>query len=284
MEATRRALTLADGTRLVIRRSTLDDRAGLAALFEAMSSEDRHRRFFSEYHPDERFLRRIAGANEAGACQVVATVARPGRPPELIAEAGAWPLPNGNAELGITVLARWRGWLGPYLLDVLCDEAAARGIPNLEADVLATNSPMLAVLRSRGIAFVPQDEPTLVRVTIATTGRVPAWAPNDERPRVLVESGSTRSREAKELVAGGYQVLLCPGPTARPHGSCPALAGVACPLAAAADGVLVELTSDEVRAAVAAAHGEVHAGVPVCVRAPGAADAATATVALLSRW
>ena len=55
----------------------------------------------------------------------------------------------------------WRGWLGPYLLDALVSAARDRGVPGLEADVLVTNQPMLALLRSRGCATM--DHPRLVR-------------------------------------------------------------------------------------------------------------------------
>jgi GNAT superfamily N-acetyltransferase len=40
-------LVLADGTRLVLRPLSTDDRAGLAALFDRLTPESRHRRFLS---------------------------------------------------------------------------------------------------------------------------------------------------------------------------------------------------------------------------------------------
>ena len=53
---------------------------------------------------------------------------------QIVGEADYFLLDNG--ELVITVAADWRGWLGPYLLDVLIEAAAARGVPNLEAEFL----------------------------------------------------------------------------------------------------------------------------------------------------
>ena len=64
-------------------------------------------------------------------------------------DAGDTLLPSGNGELAIVGARKWQG-VGPYLLDALVEMAAAAGVPNLEADVLTANRPMLALLRSRG--------------------------------------------------------------------------------------------------------------------------------------
>ena len=66
----------------------------------------------------------------------------------VVAEAGYSMLHNANGELAMVVAREWRGWLGPYLLDVVAEIAAARGVPNLEAEVLAADRQMLALLRS----------------------------------------------------------------------------------------------------------------------------------------
>ena len=55
--------------------------------------------------------------------------------PQVAGLAGYALLANGNGELGITTAAAWRGWLGPYLLDLLVEVAHAEGVPNIEADV-----------------------------------------------------------------------------------------------------------------------------------------------------
>jgi hypothetical protein len=49
------------------------------------------------------------------------------------------------------------------------EEAAAHRVPNLEADVLATNGPMLSLVRARNYALVPNDDWSVVRVVIGTT-------------------------------------------------------------------------------------------------------------------
>jgi hypothetical protein len=74
-------------------------------------------------------------------------------------------LPDGNGEFALTVAAGWRGWLGPYLLDAIVTAAAARGVPNLEADVLYENTRMLTLLASRGYVTL-RGQSAEVRVAI----------------------------------------------------------------------------------------------------------------------
>jgi len=74
-------------------------------------------------------------------------------------------LPDGNGEFALTVAVGWRGWLGPYLLDALVAAAAARGVPNLEADILVSNVRMLALVSKRGYVTLSHDASQL-RVAI----------------------------------------------------------------------------------------------------------------------
>jgi RimJ/RimL family protein N-acetyltransferase len=264
-----RSVHLHDGTTLTIRSAKAGDEAGLEALFASLPVDDRYKRFFSGYQPNERFLHRLATANEAGACQLVALVGGDDHGGEIVGEASAWPLTNGNGELGITVAPARRGWLGPFLLDALLAEAADRGFANVEADVLVTNAHMLALLRARGFALAAHRDYQTLRMVISTSGRVPTWPTNDQRSRVLIESAGSRSHDVEEAAALGLQVLVCPGPAARPGGSCPALAGLPCPLASGADAIVLELPAGGAAEGLAAAHGELHPGVPVCVHPPG---------------
>jgi RimJ/RimL family protein N-acetyltransferase len=252
---------------LVVRRPRPSDRAPLAELFESLSFDDRYLRFFSAFRPDERFVDRLIAANDNGACEVLAVMTDQDGWPHVVGEAGAWPLDNGNGELGITVVRDHRGWLGPYLLDALLDLAAANGIPNLEADVMTTNRRMLTLLRERGMAVVGHDGFTSIRLLISTAGTTPTWAPKDGRPRVLVEAAGGRwnAEEAKRRLP--LQVISCPGPNARTRRRpCPALSGRPCPLAADADAIVVQLDDEGRGSELIAAHRSLHAGVPVCVQ------------------
>jgi hypothetical protein len=154
---------LSDGRTLTVRTATRADVDGLNALFEGLSDEDRYRRFFGYSHPGRRFLEQMTRAEEEGGHRLVAVVSGP--EDRLIAEAGYYILPDGNGEFALTIAAGWRGWLGPYLLDALVAAAAARGVPNLQADILFENAQMLALVSHRGYVTLSRD-PGQVRVAI----------------------------------------------------------------------------------------------------------------------
>jgi len=276
-----RRVALGSGATLVVSRTTPADVDRLASLFEALPFDDRYMRFFSAFRPDTEFVDRLAGANESGACELIALAVDADGREQVVGEAGAWPLANGNGELAITVAPNRRGWLGPYLLDALLDASAEVGMPNLEAEVLNANRRMLALLRVRGFAVAGHDGYNSSRIVISTTNDTPSWPPRDDRPRVLVEVRGGRWNAEEAARGSGLQVVACPGPSSRPARSpCPVLAGRSCPLAAGADVVVVHLPSDDAKAALVAAHAAVHVGVPVCVQTP---DDNRHTVALVER-
>lgn len=139
---------LSGGRALTVRTVTKSDVDGLNALFEGLSDEDRYFRFFGYSHPGRPFLEQLARAAEEGGYRLVAIVS--GAQDTLVAEAGYALLPDGNGEFALTVAEGWRGWLGPYLLDAIAAAAAARGVPNLQADILDSNLRMLALVSHRG--------------------------------------------------------------------------------------------------------------------------------------
>jgi len=250
---------------LLVREARQRDTTTLVDFFDALSFDDRYRRFFSAFRPDEAFAERLATANEHGACQLVAELVENGTT-TLIGEAGAWPLPNGNGELGMTVAPAQRGWLGAFLLDALLDQAGRRGMPNLEAEVLATNSQMLGLLRDRGYAIAAHEGFTTARLVVSTSTTVPGWPPNDDRPRVLVETPGGRWSGESTADERGVVVIGCPGPAARKaRRPCPALEGRPCPLAAGADAIVVDQITRQ-NDSLAHTHAALHSGIPVCVQ------------------
>ena len=261
-------IDLPGGRRLTVRPTTGADVDGLRRLYERLGPDDRHRRFFSAYRPPPEVVRRMATVAERGGVSLVVTVTSPAGDEEIVAEAGCSLLDDGDGELAITVDRRWRGWLGPLLLDALLSAAAARGIPNLEADVLVTNPPMLALARSRGAVTMGRPDWTVVRLLIGTGGGTPTWPPRAVGGRLLVEGGGGRWQGEEQARKAGLQVLVCPGPAGR-RPPCNAFRGpVPCPLAAGADTIVVALPprSPEARALMAA-HPSLAPGVPVCTEA-----------------
>jgi hypothetical protein len=144
---------------------------------------------------------------------------------------------------------------------VLSSVAAARGIPNLEAEILTANRPMRALTRARGEVFMPGSGWETVRVEFSTEGPAPSWYGTD-RPKVLVEMRPLSLGAINELAAAGYEVVACAGPSGRAR-PCPMLSGGECPLAADADAIVVAMSAEDVRDELVAAHAEHHAAVPV---------------------
>lgn len=163
-------VSLRDGRALTVRTVTEADVEGLDALFEGLCDDDRYYRFFGLSHPGRKFVEQMARAADEGGYRLVAVVS--GAADKLVAEAGYAILPDGNGEFALTVAAGWRGWLGPYLLDALVAAAAARGVPNLEADILVSNVQMLSLVSTRG--YVTLDRyASQVRVAIDAAQTLP---------------------------------------------------------------------------------------------------------------
>jgi hypothetical protein len=243
---------------LLVRHGRPDDVEALLALYDGLGFEDRYRRFFSGFRPDERFVEQSLRKADRGGCLLVAELRSTDGQTRCVGTADYELLPDGDGELAITVASDWRGWLGPYLLDALVETAAAHGIPNLEAEVLLTNRPMLAMLRARLCVFVDHADWSIARVLIGAAQRVPTWPGAHDRRRVLVEGRGARWRP--DDGAGGLEVIRCHGPGPR----CPVLDDEPCPLAAGADLIVVGQHDDDGRRQqLICGHERLHPGVPL---------------------
>ena len=154
-----------DGRALTVRTVTAADVDGLDALFQGLSDDDRHHRFFSLRPPARSFVEQMTRAADEGGYRLVAVASGTGD--ALVAEAGYAILPDGDGEFALTVASAWRGRrLGRYLLGAVVAAAAARGVPNLQADIMLGNAPMLALVRDRGYITLHRDEFSDMRIAI----------------------------------------------------------------------------------------------------------------------
>ena len=168
--------------------------------------------------------------------------------------------------------------LGPFLLDLLIDVAAARGVPNLEADVLTENTAMMALARHR--RYVTDGDPdfSVVHIVIGTTPAGPVWAGPRGR-RLLVEKPGGRWAMRRDAVRAGFTVMACGYRGDR----CPALRGDPCPLAGQADAIVVAFPRGDARGdALLKAHERLHGNVPVVVEVPSSGPDSGATCRLVS--
>lgn len=259
-----RVVRLAGGALLTIRQAAPGDEARLDQLYRGLSLDDRHLRFFSgAYLPPKQVLHDWVRAAEQGTGARLVAVLDDGR---FVGDAGYFWLGDerGDAEFDITVATELRGWLGPYLLDVLVDVAAADGVGNLQADILFENRPMRALIRSRGYVTIQHEDHTAFRVLIGVRDAMPHWPAGGPGDRVLVEARGGDWHAADTARANGLQVAVCPGPRNTP--GCPALAGRPCPLVTEADAVVFALPLDDPEAArLLRAHPDLHPDTILCV-------------------
>jgi ribosomal protein S18 acetylase RimI-like enzyme len=256
-----RTVALPGGRTLTVRPTVSADVDALAQLYESLPTDDLYDRFFSVYHPPRSFFERQARLNESGGCALVARLAGEDR---TVGDAGYVMLPDGGGEFALTVAPDWRGWLGPYLLDVLVEAAAARGLPNLQADVLATNQRMMALLQRRGYVVLGNDDFSVLRVAIATTASMPFWPRRTGSPLILAEGPGVRWIGETEARRAGWRVVSCSRARIPGGRGCPALRqDQPCELVLNADVVVVGFPADQVGAALVAAHETLHPGVAV---------------------
>jgi RimJ/RimL family protein N-acetyltransferase len=253
---------------LTVRQSTEDDVPGIMLLFESLSAEDAHRRFFSLIKVTDDFVRPwVQRCRDDGLGLVIVDDGSDGR---IVAEAGYVLLPNGDADFAITVAPDRRGGLGSCLLDVLERAAAERGVRNLEADILTENRAMLALARRHGYATNGDTDYSVLHVIIGTEGCGPVWPPQPNGPKLLVEKPGSRWPGRAAAMAAGFDVLVC-----GLREQCPTLRGEPCPLADEADAIVVAFPRRDPRGRqLVRAHRRARGRVPV-VLAPAAAEGRT---------
>jgi len=248
-----RTLELPSGERLLVRHVRPADADALRNFYEELDDDATTRRFFTPVLPPPDFFDHLASIADRDGCSlVVVDVASH----TIVAEADYELLQNGNGEMAMTVSQPWRGWMGPFLLAVLCQVADANGVPNFEAEILSTNRPMRAMTQARGEALLPVSNWQTVRVAFSTHDAAPRFTESG-RPKVLVESRSSAFRAIHELSLGGYDVMACHG-RANSALPCPLDCGQVCPLAASADLVILAGPDGPDRDRVAHAHRRLH--------------------------
>jgi hypothetical protein len=229
------------GRTTAVRLATPGDVEAVLAHYRRLGPEDLHRRFLSTFRPERGFVEGWLDRADRGGGAVLLAVEGDATDGPVVADAGYVPTGDDAAEFAITVAPTRRGWLGPYLLDLLVTHARDAGVAVLTAEVLAGNVGMLALARSRGCAFRPTGDPTILEVVLGTAGPTPTWPSDGGARRLLIEGSAASWPGSEPAAAAGIAVLACPGPgNGRTH-PCPHLRGEPCPLVGGADAVLVAL-------------------------------------------
>jgi len=143
--------SLRDGTIVRIRPIRPDDDVKLIEFSRRLSPETVYRRFFRSLPalPLE-WARHFANVDYRDRLALVAETDDPAAALIAVARYEAVPEHEAVKEVALLVEDRWQGHgLGGTLLDRLLDAAAARGIHEFQADVLAGNRRMLDLLLRR---------------------------------------------------------------------------------------------------------------------------------------
>ena len=142
---------LPDGTPVLIRPVTPQDRAELAAGFRELSPQSRYRRFLAATEQlDERTLRYLTELDHHDHEALAAFDPADGHGIG-VARYVTGPGDPCLAELAVVVADDWQGrGLGTLLVERVVDRAREEGLQHLSALVLATNASMLDLLERHG--------------------------------------------------------------------------------------------------------------------------------------
>jgi GNAT superfamily N-acetyltransferase len=141
------ATTLRDGSTIFLREVRDDDKAAIAAGFEALSPESRYRRFFSGISrlsdADLRYLTEVDHRDHE------AVIAFDGDGGPVGVARYVRIEPPEEAEVAVAVVDHWQGrGAGTALLERLVERASANGIERFVATVLSDNEDALELFRS----------------------------------------------------------------------------------------------------------------------------------------
>lgn len=162
-----------------LRRAVRGDLAAVQAFVRALSVESRARRFFS---PVRELPRNLARALTEGDPKqhfvLIEAASTPGAPLLGFGQVALSALSPLDGEMAVVVADAWqRRGLGQRLLGRLHEDALALGLQRLEAEVLADNRPMLALMRGAGYRLMPHPEdPDLVLGRMSLPRRRALWS------------------------------------------------------------------------------------------------------------
>lgn len=156
---------LRDGTVVTLRPLCADDKAAFREAFRGLSPATSYMRFFSVVtEPSEHVLRYLTDVDQRDHVAIVATTTSVDLKSERGVGVARFVRVKGEptvAEAAVTVVDEFqRRGLGALLLVELVRAALARDVHVFRGEVLATNTPMLGILRSVGANLAPSDEAT----------------------------------------------------------------------------------------------------------------------------
>jgi len=157
---------LKDGRVAHLRPSGPADEAEFLQAFERMSNDARYMRFMRVVRePDRARLRAVLASFPEGGIGIVATVPADDGIDIVGSAVAVFAADRVRCEFAITVGAAWGGTgLATALMRALIDEAARRGLKEMEGFVLSQNQSMLRLARRLGFRIESEPGDPTVRV------------------------------------------------------------------------------------------------------------------------
>lgn len=151
---------------ITIRAIRPDDRERIVKAFRGLDRSSVYLRFFSQKKElEDEELRRVTECDGVSEVALVATVGSGDR--EIIVGLGEYARSGAAADIAFAVEEDFqRRGIASRLLQQLVDIGRANGIVRFEADVLAENTPMLAVLRNSGLRIRTSHGQGVVHATL----------------------------------------------------------------------------------------------------------------------
>lgn len=132
------------------------DRAALARFYAALSNDSRYARFLSTARGiSDRAAATFCGPDHEHREGLVATSRGADGRIRIVGHLCLDPLDDGAFEMAVAVADAWRGQgIGRRLLNAAIAWARRHGVSHLRATMLATNSPVIALIRGTGCQVV----------------------------------------------------------------------------------------------------------------------------------
>jgi len=145
-----------ESTTIEIRPVCPTDRADLSRFYASLSADSRYARFLATtWGITDHAADSFCGLDHEHREGLVATASLPDRSAQIVGHLCLDPLEDAAFEMAVAVADGWRGQgIGRRLLNEAIDWASRHGVAQLRATMLATNIPILALIRSTGRTVV----------------------------------------------------------------------------------------------------------------------------------
>lgn len=194
---------LRDGSTVRVRPALLEDLDSLEALFSRLSPDSVRMRFHGVAAPSRAMLQRFVDVDYKESLSLLAETGL-GEGAKSIALATYIRTDEARAEMALVVDDAFQGLgLGSVLIEHLGEAAAEAGISTFEAEVLASNSDMLEVLRNLNLPVQTSLSAGVVHEEFPTSPTAEAIESFEQREAIAASAGVERLVKPRSVAVVG---------------------------------------------------------------------------------